>query len=810
TVDMAGWRLTDKPDNLSKWTFPSTNLAPAARMLVFASDRNRAIPGEELHTNFELSKDGEYLALVTPSGTVAHAFSPAYPPQVDDVSYGILPGGTTNILIQTNAACRFFVPVTNNQDGAWIWWGFDDSSWSNGTGALGFDTNTLYRSLIRTSVSNLMHNVRATVYVRIPFVVDKPTSVRSLQARIGIDDGFVLYLNGSEVARTNAGPNPPAWNSTAWAENVGTNPLTMPISRASKRLVQGTNWFCIQGLNRTTNNPDFYMQCALLAFTDSPTTGMTACTYFKPPSPGDPNDPTRAIRGPLISWATDTAIGIRTGVTMAVTARVSQTFFPVTTVTSHWRVMYGVESAVPMRDDGTGGDPVAGDGIFHGTIPATGLGTNQMIRWRYEARDVSNNVTRLPPFYDFADSPEYFGAVAVDPALVSNLPVFWWFCSSTSSAETELGARCSVYFMSNFYDNVGVDLHGQSSSGFPIKSHNFDFNSDAYFLYEEGRRRVQDIDVLSTWADKSKCRVTMSYGSFTAFGHPAHFAFPVRVHRNGPFHAISDMVEDADDRFLKRVGLSEDGALYKMYNNLSHTNVPASWWPAPPGAGASVTSGAEKKSRRDEGNDDLKALIFGLAVTQSVDRLTRFIYDNVDIPRAVNYFAVMAPTQDHDHHSKNYYLYRDSTGTLEWTLLPQDADLTFGHIFGVNGYFDPDIKTNSSFIRGGNRMYDTLFLSSMPFRKMIMRRTRTVIDRTLKHGQTFYQDWIGSLTDRMALDYADYRAKWSSTTWGPTQTVWETMSQEANRIVNIYLPGHWTYLNTISELPGSQPAYVPL
>ncbi len=809
TVDLAGWRLTDNPANLSKWVFPSTNMAPGSYLVVFASDKNRAIPGEELHTNFELKKDGEYLALVNPTGGIAHAFSPTLPAMVSDVSYGIMPGGTTNILISATAPYRYVVPVTNNYDGAWLWWGFNDSTWSNATGVIGFDTNNgTFNAVINVNVSNLMYGSNATIYIRTPFVVDKPTQVRSLRLNTRIDDGFVCYINGGEVARTNIASGVPAWNSAATASNLTiTLPRTFPISRASKRLVQGTNWFCLHAMNRSRTDADFLAQFWMDGFTDSPVTGAAAYAFFAPPTPGEANNVKRMIRGPLIEWATDTAIGIQTGTVLAVTAKVSQTFFPLISGVSNQlrvfsRVMYGTETTNSLLDDGTGGDLVAGDGIYHGTASTAGLETNQMIRWRFEARDISNNVTRLPPYHDFADSPEYFGAVAVDPALVSNLPVFWWFCPTVANAENEVGARCSVYFESNFYDNASVDLHGQSSSGFPIKSHNFDFNTDDYFRYQVGARRVQDIDILSTWADKSKCRNTLTYGSFAALGHPSHFVFPVRVHRNGAFHTIGDMVEDADDRYLDRNGLSADGALYKMYNGLAYNSTPPSWFPGTPGAG----TGAEKKNRRDEANDDLRELVIGLATTQTTANIHRYVYDHVDVVRAVNYFAVMAPMNDHDHHAKNYYLYRDTTGTREWSLLPQDADLTFGHVWNSsNNYFDLAIQTNQTFVRGGNRMYDVLF--TMPaVRQMIMRRVRTVADRTLKPGQTFYQDWIGALTNQMTVDFADYYATWSSTKWGPVQTNWETMVEESNRIIDIYVPGRWQYLDTFAEVPPSQPA----
>ncbi len=802
TVNLAGWRLSNNPGNPLKWVFPSTNMAPGDYVLVFASDRNRAIPGEELHTNFKLSKDGEYLALLDATGGIAHAYSPALPPMVSDVSYGLRPGSTTNYLASTNTPYRYVVPTNAAYEGAWLWWGFDDSTWSNGVGTLGYDTKGFYTPSIVTSVSNLMHNQRTSVYVRMPVVVDKPTSIRSLRMLIRIDDGFVAWLNGTEVARTNALTGVPAWNWAATAERSASQQLRIPISRPSKRLVQGTNWFCIQFMNRTAANDDLFGQVFLEASTDIPSTNMSAYSYFAPPSPGEANPTVRMINGPLIEWATDSAIGVQTGATLAVTAKVTSTFFPVLTnqVQVVSRVMFGATNAYTLVDDGTGNDPVAGDGIYHGTIPTTGLATNEMIRWHFLARDVSNNLTRLPPFYDTEDSPEYFGAVAVDPALVSNLPVFWWYSANPVGAENELGTRCSVYFLSNFYDNVYIDLHGQSSSGFPIKSHNFDFNSDMYFLYAVGQRRVQDVDLLSTWADKSKCRVTMAYGSFERFGHPTHFAFPVRLHRNGAFHAIYDMVEDADDRYLKRNGLSEDGALYKMYNNMQVNTTPPTWFPGTPGAG----TGAEKKNRRDEDNEDLKTLILAIATNQPTASVHRYVYDHVDIVRAVNYFAVMAPMNDHDHHAKNYYLYRDTTGTMEWSLLPQDADLTFGHVWNPsNNYFDLQIQTNQSFVRGGNRMYDVLF--GMPsVRQMIMRRVRTLADRTVAPGQTFYQDWMAALTNQMTVDFADYYAKWSPTNWGGVAN-WETMVEECNRIINIYIPGRWLYLNTHPEVPAGQP-----
>jgi len=88
-IDLNDWCLTDDRYNLTKWCFPAVILDPYEYLVVFASGKDRAVPGSQLHTNFQLNGDGEYLALVDPNGLkVAHSYSPEYPEQHRDISYG--------------------------------------------------------------------------------------------------------------------------------------------------------------------------------------------------------------------------------------------------------------------------------------------------------------------------------------------------------------------------------------------------------------------------------------------------------------------------------------------------------------------------------------------------------------------------------------------------------------------------------------------------------------------------------------------------------------------------------------------------
>ncbi len=106
-----GYYLTDDPNNLTMWRFPGVTLAPGGYLLVFASGNNRAVAGSELHTNFNLDRDGEYLALVKPDGTtILNEFAP-YPVQRPDVSYGFDAGALREGYFTSTS------PGTTNEEG---------------------------------------------------------------------------------------------------------------------------------------------------------------------------------------------------------------------------------------------------------------------------------------------------------------------------------------------------------------------------------------------------------------------------------------------------------------------------------------------------------------------------------------------------------------------------------------------------------------------------------------------------------------------------------------------------------------------
>jgi hypothetical protein len=125
-VDLGGWFLTDKESTPAKWRIPDgTSITSNGYLLVFADSSDVSFTNGELHANFSLSKDGEYLGLIRPDGaTAADAFSPVFPEQYEDVSYGRTTRQTD--LVGAASPGRYRVP---NAAGT--------APWTNAVGALG-------------------------------------------------------------------------------------------------------------------------------------------------------------------------------------------------------------------------------------------------------------------------------------------------------------------------------------------------------------------------------------------------------------------------------------------------------------------------------------------------------------------------------------------------------------------------------------------------------------------------------------------------------------------------------------------------
>lgn len=96
SVNIGGWFLTDNPDNLDKWEFPSNTSIPAHSYLIVWADEDSS--QGPLHANFKLSAAGEVLMLLNSSGSVLQDIT--FGQQEADKGYARTPNGTGNFVIK--------------------------------------------------------------------------------------------------------------------------------------------------------------------------------------------------------------------------------------------------------------------------------------------------------------------------------------------------------------------------------------------------------------------------------------------------------------------------------------------------------------------------------------------------------------------------------------------------------------------------------------------------------------------------------------------------------------------------------------
>jgi hypothetical protein len=160
---------------------------------------------------------------------------------------------------------------------------FDVTNWllcMGKPGGVGYEKDSGYENYITLDVEDEMYSKNATCYIRIPFnlSVDMVDSLASCALRIRYDDGFIAYLNGSEVARKNFTGNP-QWNSSAASQNSDAAAVVLEdidISQYISKLKEGANILAIQGLNYTTTSSDFLISAEL--------TGQKKNSNATPPS----------------------------------------------------------------------------------------------------------------------------------------------------------------------------------------------------------------------------------------------------------------------------------------------------------------------------------------------------------------------------------------------------------------------------------------------------------------------------------------------------------------------------------------------
>ena len=176
--------------------------------------------------------------------------------------------------VPEGATWRYF-KGTSAPPANWTAKSFVDTSWAQGRAGIGFADSD------DATVLSDMLNGYLTVYARTTFTVDDPTRITGMDLRVLYDDGFVAFVNGTEVARANM-PAGQTNTTAASASHEADAFETFDIDAFKSALTPGTNVLAVIGANNTLSSSDFTLHPALILL-DAGSGGGGGSTSVGPP-----------------------------------------------------------------------------------------------------------------------------------------------------------------------------------------------------------------------------------------------------------------------------------------------------------------------------------------------------------------------------------------------------------------------------------------------------------------------------------------------------------------------------------------------
>ncbi len=211
---------------------------------------------------------GNLFSMTSSAGTIWYTLDGSDPRLSGASQQG---GITSTTLVAEDAEKRVLVPtrsINNNWKGRHS---FDDSTWPvsvGSPGGVGYERSSGYQNYISLDVQEAMYNGSTSCYIRIPFEVNSgdQAGFNIMTLKVLYDDGFVAYINGTEIARSNF-TGTPVWNSSASVQNTDSAAVVFEnfnVSSFLNALRSGENILAIHGLNQRATSSDFLISSELV------------------------------------------------------------------------------------------------------------------------------------------------------------------------------------------------------------------------------------------------------------------------------------------------------------------------------------------------------------------------------------------------------------------------------------------------------------------------------------------------------------------------------------------------------------------
>lgn len=234
-----------------------------------------------------------------------------------------------------------------------------------------------------------------------------------------------------------------------------------------------------------------------------------------------------------------------------------------------------------------------------------------------------------------------------------------------------------------YAEGCTVRVRGGTSRDFPKKSLRIKFDKGAAHP-GFGRR----INLRAEYNDFSYLRTWLGYEVFRRLTSlPVPRTRFVRLSLNGQYYGLFQEVEYVGAEFLEQRGLDGDRPMYEADPEREDFWAGATAMVPLPDP-ALYARAWQQKTGPETGHAELRYLIERV-LARDMEALpegswgptrARHLADHADLPRWLDYLAVMAVIQNHDHVKKNFHISRQrgADGRERWEIYPWDLDLSFG------------------------------------------------------------------------------------------------------------------------------------
>jgi len=734
TVNLSGWQLSDAVT----FTFPGgTQLAPGGYLVV--GQNPAALQGKFGVSALgpwtgALNNDGEKIVLLDAVGSVVDEVeyqlgfpwptvgdSPGYSIELVNPAFDNDLGGNWRASVAGNPALQNFTLISDHSTWkyfkgwseastpttSWRALSFPDASWPSGAAPIGYGEGG---GFLGTVLSDMRSNY-TTVFFRKTFVVTNVSQISALTLQAVYDDGFKVWINGSNVLNANisSGELPYTGSSGPSREDLAYN--TFNLNWPQSFLVNGTNILAIQAANASLGgSSDFFLDVRLLA---------SAGPSDRGPTPGALNSVSATNLPPAIRQVEHHPEQALAGQLVTITAKVTDPEGVASATLRYQLVDPGnyielTDAAysnnwtnLAMNDSGQNGDALAGDSVYTAVLPGNLLNHRRLVRYRITATDGAGLNVLVPypddpqpnfalfcydgvPAWQAAVRPGVTPVLSFDTNVMRRLPAVQLIAKSNTVVNATWFSRYggdayqwagTLVYDGKVYDHVHYRARGGVWRYAMVKNMwKFDFNRghDLEIRDDYGRKFKASWNKLNLGASiqqgdyghrgEQGMFESIGYRLFNLAGvespttaflqfrviHSAAETNPATQYE-GDFWGVYLAIEQEDRRFLDEHDLP-DGNLYKMEGGTGELN----------------NLGPLGPTDKSDLNYFLNS--YRSTTTPATEAWWR---TNLNL---MNYWSYQAIVQGIHHYDicydKNYFYYRNPTNAF-WSVHSWDLDLTW-------------------------------------------------------------------------------------------------------------------------------------